>query len=66
MNKLLTTLLAGLVVAGVGFNAFAADTAQPDAAPAAQAAKEKPAAPAKKGHKVKKQTKKDAAAPEAK
>lgn len=63
MNKLLTTLLAGLVVTGFGLNAIAADAAQPDTTPVAQAAKEKPAAPAKKAHRAKKMSKKDAAAP---
>lgn len=66
MNKLLTTLLAGLFAVSISAGAFAADVAKEKpadaaatpAAPAADAAKEKPAAPAKKAKKAKKGMKK--------
>jgi len=66
MNKLLSTLFAGLFVASISVGAFAADAAKPAdaaatpaAAPAADAAKEKPAVPAKKAMHHKKAVKKD-------
>jgi len=57
MNKLLASLMTGLFVACMSLGAMAAEPAKTDAAPtateaapAAGAAKEKPAAPAKKAH----------------
>jgi hypothetical protein len=60
MNKLLITVLGGLFAASLGLNAIAAETAPADSAPSAEVAKEKPAAPAKKAHKAKKNVKKSA------
>ena len=54
MNKIIAALVAGLFAVSVSVGAFAADAAKPsdNAAQAADASKEKPAAPApKKAHK---------------